>query len=96
LGNHDHGANPKAVIQTLEESRIIHLGNPVYTLRRGNAMLYIAGVDDIYPGNPDLGMVLKQLPKEGAAILLAQEPDFADTSAATKRFDLQLSGLKHF
>ena len=30
-----------------------------------------------------------------AAILLAHEPDFADTSAATGRFDLQLSGHTH-
>ena len=40
-------------------------------------------------------LVLAQLPAEGAAILLAHEPDYADTSAATGRFDLQLSGHTH-
>jgi predicted MPP superfamily phosphohydrolase len=29
------------------------------------------------------------------AILLAHEPDFADTSAATGKFDLQVSGHTH-
>jgi predicted MPP superfamily phosphohydrolase len=31
----------------------------------------------------------------GCAVLLAHEPDFADESAATGRFDLQLSGHSH-
>ncbi len=42
-----------------------------------------------------LDKVLEALPEEGAAILLAHEPDFADESAATGRFDLQLSGHSH-
>ncbi len=39
--------------------------------------------------------MLKKLPEKRAAILLAHEPDFADVSAATGRFDLQLSGHSH-
>ena len=39
--------------------------------------------------------MLRTLPERGAAILLAHEPDFADVSAATGRFDLQLSGHSH-
>jgi predicted MPP superfamily phosphohydrolase len=35
------------------------------------------------------------LPAEGCAILLAHEPDCADDSAATGRFDLQISGHSH-
>ena len=42
-----------------------------------------------------LDEVIAQLPDDSAAILLAHEPDFADTSAATGRFDLQLSGHTH-
>jgi uncharacterized protein len=95
LGNHDYENDSAALIQTLEQSGILNLGNDVYTLKRGSAMLHIAGVDDVYVGKDRLDLVLQQLPKEGAAILLAHEPDFADTSAATKRFDLQLSGHSH-
>jgi predicted MPP superfamily phosphohydrolase len=95
LGNHDYDNDSAAIIQTLEQSGILHLGNSVYTLKRGSAMLHIAGVDDISAGKDRLDLVLQQLPNEGAAILLAHEPDFADISAATNRFDLQLSGHSH-
>ncbi|MBW4561726.1 MAG: metallophosphoesterase [Mojavia pulchra JT2-VF2] len=95
LGNHDHENDSAAIIQTLEQSGIFHLGNNVYTLKRGSALLHIAGVDDVGMGKDRLDLVLQQLPPEGAAILLAHEPDFANISAATKRFDLQLSGHSH-
>ena len=39
--------------------------------------------------------MLEKLPESGPAILLAHEPDFADISAATGRFSLQLSGHSH-
>jgi predicted MPP superfamily phosphohydrolase len=39
--------------------------------------------------------VVARLPAEGAAVLLAHEPDFADRSARSGRFDLQLSGHSH-
>jgi predicted MPP superfamily phosphohydrolase len=42
-----------------------------------------------------MDQVLKRLPEDGAAILLAHEPDFADISARTGRFDLQISGHTH-
>jgi hypothetical protein len=46
-------------------------------------------------GNDRLDRVLSKLPPDGCAILLAHEPDFADYSAATGRFDLQISGHSH-
>jgi len=39
--------------------------------------------------------VLAKLPPSGPAILLAHEPDFADVSATTGRFSLQISGHSH-
>ncbi|HJR80438.1 MAG TPA: hypothetical protein VJ821_10225, partial [Anaerolineales bacterium] len=67
----------------------------MHTLTRGAASLHICGVDDVYERKDDLNAVLTNLPREGCAILLAHEPDFADTSAATGRFDLQISGHSH-
>jgi predicted MPP superfamily phosphohydrolase len=52
-------------------------------------------VDDVWEGSPRLGLVAPQLPEGDAAILLAHEPDFADSSAGTGKFDLQLSGHTH-
>ncbi|MFN6567360.1 metallophosphoesterase [Dendronalium sp. ChiSLP03b] len=95
LGNHDHDNDTKAIIQVLAKSGVYLLINNIYTLQRGSAMLYIAGVDDVGMGKDRLDLVMQQLPNEGGAILLAHEPDFANTSAVTERFDLQLSGHSH-
>jgi hypothetical protein len=95
LGNHDHWTNAGIVRQIIRDSGMIDVSNAVHTVRRGRAMLHIAGVDDFWVGKADLERVLKRLPPLGAAILLAHEPDFADTSAASGRFDLQLSGHSH-
>ena len=95
LGNHDYWADATKITEVLEQTDVLNLANKVYTVKRDNAMLHIAGVDDVWMGKDRLDLVLKQLPQQGAAILLAHEPDFADTSSATNRFDLQLSGHSH-
>ncbi len=95
LGNHDHWSNAGAAREAMQASGITDLSNDLYTLERTNALLHIAGVDDIWERKQRLDLVLDKLPGEGAAILLAHEPDFADTSAATGRFDLQISGHSH-
>jgi len=95
LGNHDYWTNPRAVRDMLHQSGIIELTNSVYTLSRDGANLHLCGVDDVWEGDVRLRDVLDQLPDDGAAILLAHEPDFADESAATGRFDLQVSGHSH-
>ncbi len=95
LGNHDHLSNPQAIRKALVANDIIDLNNRVYSIKRDNATLNIAGVDDVLVGKPRLDLVLQQLGSEGAAIILVHEPDFADTSALTGKFDLQLSGHSH-
>ena len=67
------------------------LPNAVHTLERDGVSLHIAGIDDYWENKARLRDVLGQLPDEGAAILLAHEPDFAVISAQSGRFDLQLS-----
>jgi uncharacterized protein len=95
LGNHDYWADPNVITLSLKQPNISLLKNDIYTIHRGDSTLNIAGIDDILVGKSRLDLVLKKLPEQGATILLAHEPDFADTSAATKRFDLQLSGHSH-
>jgi predicted MPP superfamily phosphohydrolase len=95
LGNHDHWIGAEEIRKVMDENRIIELENDVYTIKRGDAMLHIAGVDSITLEKHDLDAVLRKLPESGPAILLAHEPDFADVSAATGRFSLQLSGHSH-
>jgi hypothetical protein len=95
LGNHDHWTDPVLIRRILHQSNVIDLSNRVLTLRRGEDSLHIAGVDDTMEKLDDLDFVLEQIPEEGAAILLAHEPDFARKSASSGRFDLQLSGHSH-
>ena len=95
MGNHDHWAGAYAVRAMLIDANIVELPNDVFSLAHGSSKLYICGVDDIMEGHDNLEDVLEILPDDGAAILLAHEPDFADVSAATGRFDLQISGHSH-
>ena len=95
FGNHDHWVDTTQVRKLLARSGIIELANQVTTIKQGSARLHIAGVDDPYTGNDDINRVLRHMPVDGAAILLVHTPDFADTSAETRRFDLQLSGHSH-
>lgn len=95
LGNHDHWSGAQAVRDVLAASSVNELANDFHTLRRDDAQLHIAGVDDIIVGRDRLDLLLSRLPADGAVILLAHEPDFADESAATGRFALQLSGHAH-
>jgi uncharacterized protein len=95
LGNHDYWINSKAVREMLRAAGITDLTNRVFTLTRDAEHLHLCGVDDVWDGDVRLDDVLTQLKGDGAAILMAHEPDYADTSAATGRFDLQLSGHSH-
>ncbi len=95
MGNHDHWSDPTAIRQILKNSNVTDISNSVYTLQRNTAQLHIAGVDDVWAQAADLDLVMTQLPEQGAAILLAHEPDFADVAVKKHRFDLELSGHSH-
>jgi predicted MPP superfamily phosphohydrolase len=95
LGNHDHWVGEGAVREILKQSNIVDISNDVHTLHRGDALLHFAGVDSVSLHKHRLDVVLSKLPSSGPAILLAHEPDFADVSATTGRFSLQISGHSH-
>jgi predicted MPP superfamily phosphohydrolase len=95
LGNHDHWSNAAFIRRALRKSGMQELRNSFHTLRRDGETLHICGLDDAWARAADVGRVLETLPRDGAAILLAHEPDFADEYAQAKRFDLQLSGHSH-
>src|SRR5262249_34591136 len=56
--------------------------------------LWLAGVDDVIEGKPDMDRTLRGIPGNEAVILLAHEPDFAD-QVVQYPVDLQLSGHSH-
>ena len=95
LGNHDYLTDVGLIRTCIRQAGLTELLNDALTLRRNDAELHVAGIDDVMEGRSRLDLVLQKLPEGGAAILLAHEPDFADVAAATGRFDLQLSGHSH-
>jgi len=95
LGNHDYRTSPHAVREMLRLCKITDLTNDVFKLKRKDGTLCLCGVDDIRHGNVRLNNVVARLDENNPAILLVHEPDFADISAATGKFDLQISGHSH-
>jgi predicted MPP superfamily phosphohydrolase len=95
LGNHDYWTSPAAVREMFRQCKVTDLTNAVSTLTRNGEKLHLCGVDDIRWGDVHLDDVVAQLAENSSAILLVHEPDFADTSAATGKFDLQVSGHSH-
>jgi uncharacterized protein len=97
MGNHErgYGEDLSPIDRALHAGKAKILNNAVYSIDRQGSRLNIAGVDDVLFDFANLPKTIAQLPNTGANILLAHEPDFADISAATKRFGLQLSGHSH-
>jgi predicted MPP superfamily phosphohydrolase len=95
LGNHDHWTDPKFVTNLFVKSGIINLPNKVTPVYKGNSQLYFCGLDDYWERKTHLETIVDNLPKTGCAILMVHEPDYAEISAQTGRFDLQISGHSH-
>ncbi len=97
LGNHDHLSDTEAVRRAISSAGVVDVSNAVHTLRRDGGVLHLCGLDSGTYDYDRLDEVLEDLEntEPGCAVLLAHEPDFADESAATGRFDLQLSGHSH-
>lgn len=96
LGNHDHWLGANKIRRILKNANIVDLSNDVFTIKKENrSSLNIAGVDSYMLGKDNINKVLEKLPNEGPSILLVHEPDFADISSKTNRFDLQISGHSH-
>jgi len=94
LGNHDGASDPGIVVGALQDHGIPVLLNRSVPFERGSARIWLAGIDDLLEGSPDLAVTLKAIPSGEATILLAHEPDFADEVARTS-VALQLSGHSH-
>jgi uncharacterized protein len=95
MGNHDLWTQEGVVRAGLEAARIPVLTNQGVGLTVNHCQLNLAGVDDGWSGRPDLAAALANLPADTPTILLAHEPDLADTFSLDGRVSLQLSGHTH-
>jgi len=87
-------ANPPLIVHALQDHGIPVLRNASVPIERGNARIWLAGIDDLLRGTPRLDLTLTGIPPGEATVLLAHEPDFAN-QAADHSVDLQLSGHSH-
>lgn len=73
-GNHDHGRfrGTAPLAEWLRRAGIELLVNRGVAVRED---LYVAGLDDLRNGRPDLGATLRDRPAAGATVLLSHNPD---------------------
>lgn len=94
LGNHDVFTDPDRVSTSLHSAGIQVLSNQSVPIERDGARFWLSGIDDVLGGTADLDATFHALPANEAVVLLAHEPDYADT-VARYAVDLQLSGHSH-
>lgn len=94
VGNHDVKADPQRVTGALAAHGVQVLRNQSLPLERDGARLWLAGLDSVSEGKPDLGQALRRIPGEEPVVVLVHEPDYAD-EVARYPVDLQLSGHSH-
>lgn len=92
-GNHDYWSDNATVARFLRQANVNVLLNSATELEAG---LWLAGVDDLWSGHPNLDVALRDIPPNAPTILLAHEPDFFDTVLHENApVALQLSGHSH-
>ncbi len=95
LGNHDYSFHPEIVAASLKYYGIPLLQNSAVAIEKNDRRLWLGGVDDVLSGEPSLPDTFKGVPRREPKILLAHEPDYADTVSKENNVDLQLSGHSH-
>lgn len=96
MGNHDAMVDSDQVTAALESRGIHVLRNSSVPIERHGTRLWLAGVDDVLMGDPDLKAASpkQRLQQSEPLILMAHEPDYADEVVGSG-VDLMLSGHTH-
>jgi len=92
LGNHDYGQKDCSKQLLSESGWSLH--GKVLPLRRDGQTLWLVGAGDFWRENLPLDPLLEKLPKKDCRIVLAHNPDTAD-STEHERTDLFISGHTH-
>ena len=92
LGNHDYWSGAAEVIAALQARGIEMLTNRGIDVRRGEAKLTVAGIDEVYRGRPDPDAALRAAAK--VRVVVSHHPDIID-ELEYQRIDLLLCGHTH-
>jgi uncharacterized protein len=95
LGNHDHKKGAAVVENALRRSGIEVLNNHGITLSAGASCLYLAGIDSMAAGTPNVHAAFAAHRGKMPTLVLAHEPDSIDYYSQYAPIDLQLSGHSH-
>ncbi len=93
FGNHDYWSDIQVVKSMLAETPVQCLRNDAIQL---SDSFWLAGVDDVWSGQPHLKTALRDVPAKATTLLLAHEPDFFDQVLAEQApVAVQFSGHSH-
>lgn len=105
LGNHDRTlpeSNMSTLRGTMQAAGVTPLINSVSRVRIGTNDIYIAGIDDVNNGSPDLKSVASQVSADDYVIFLSHSPAIipkallaVDKNGSKGWFDLGLFGHTH-
>lgn len=97
LGNHDRWVAPLICLKSFKEQKIPVLVNETVQIKRDNATLQIAGVDDYWRGIPRNPFGAEEFRPNTFRVLLAHNPDYISGLIASGQahFDLALAGHTH-
>ncbi len=94
LGNHDYWANADGVVAAMTARGVRFIVNRSIALRRGEDVLSLVGIDELYRGEPDIdGAFLRAAPNV-PCIGLTHHPDMVEHLDG-RRVDLLLCGHTH-
>ncbi len=94
LGNHDYWAGARAIREAMEEKGVRFIINRSVRLRRDGAEIALAGIDEVYRGEPDPDAALRGIEASRPCIGLSHHPDIIDF-LDEHRIDLLLCGHTH-
>ena len=93
LGNHDHWADTGRSQQWLDQTNQ-DLRHKAKVIEKDGERLWVAGAGDLWEDHRNLDEVLNGIPDSDCRIVLAHNPDTADTEFSG-RIDLMISGHTH-
>jgi predicted MPP superfamily phosphohydrolase len=94
LGNHDYWANADGVVAAMTARGVRFIVNRGMALRRGDAMISLVGIDELYRGAPDPDAAFLRTDPHVPCIGLSHHPDIIDLLDG-RRVDLLLCGHTH-
>ncbi len=93
-GNHDMQRGGAVYRELIAATPLADLTNRNHRISMSGEDLWLAGVDDLWWGTPDLKRALAGVPTGAAVVLLSHNPDFAELRPDA-RVGLVLSGHTH-